>query len=607
MVRESPLIENRSSLRRMAERWFVRRRLPWAIAALGVALVAPSLWSGWIADDHHLRLRLSDSDAFSEWSEQPLLNLFSFAPGDPETMRRMMDLGFWPWWTLPEMKAAFFRPVTVITHWFDHLVWPDSAWLMHAHNLLWFAALLWLVTVFYRRVMGVTWVAGLAALLFAIDDAHVIPVGWISNRSTVIAAVFCLLTLLAHDRWRRCGWRMGGVVGPILLAMSLLSKEAGIATCAYLFAFCLALDPETRLRKWFTLVPYALVVVVWRIVWSAMGYGISAGFLIYVDPLQEPLRYIDELILRLPLYLAAQFFLPPADLAAVAGFVGLTRIVWILCALIIGVIAVVMARNLRWNSNTLFWLVGTLLSLMPICAAFPGNRMLMFVGLGAFPLIAGFLHNLFEAPRSAGTAAKKSARFVGKALVVMHLVLAPLVTIVHSAMPLGPSFFWEGITPSVPQTMDLTGKTVVIVASPMPVLAIILPECRAMDGLSVPERTRALATYDSRSLLVRRTDEHTITVRPRDGFLGSPIDQLARSPRFPMLLGERVELVGMTAEVLSRTPDGRPLEVSFRFDVPLEDPSLHFIRWRDWQFVEFKPPPVGETVQLAATRRTSSS
>ena len=38
-----------------------------------------------------------------------------------------------------------------------------------------------------------------------------------------------------------------------------------------------------------------------------------------------------------------------------------------------------------------------------------------------------------------------------------------------------------------------------------------------------------------------------------------------------MSRGERVELTGMTAEVVELTDDGRPAEVAFRLKEPLED------------------------------------
>ena len=41
--------------------------------------------------------------------------------------------------------------------------------------------------------------------------------------------------------------------------------------------------------------------------------------------------------------------------------------------------------------------------------------------------------------------------------------------------------------------------------------------------------------------------------------------------------------------------DGRPAEAEFTFDVPLEDPSLRWLHWKNLEFLPFTPPAVGGT------------
>src|SRR5205823_5741641 len=83
--------------------------------------------------------------------------------GDPERTTRVMDLGFFPWWTYPGLKAEFCQVVTVWTHRLDYWLWPDSPILMHLHSLLWFGALVAAVACLYRQIFDRTLVAGLAA------------------------------------------------------------------------------------------------------------------------------------------------------------------------------------------------------------------------------------------------------------------------------------------------------------------------------------------------------------------------------------------------------------------------------------------------------------
>jgi hypothetical protein len=54
----------------------------------------------------------------------------------------------------------------------------------------------------------------------------------------------------------------------------------------------------------------------------------------------------------------------------------------------------------------------------------------------------------------------------------------------------------------------------------------------------------------------------------------------------------------MTVEVTALTDDNRPAEAAFRFSVPLEDASLHWLCYRGKAFEPFTPPAVGETVEI---------
>jgi len=113
---------------------------------------------------------------------------------------------------------------------------------MHLHSLAWLGAVVVVATLFYRRMFAAAWIAGLAALLFAVDDAHGFPAVWLANRNALIGVFFGLLTLIAHDRWRRDGWWMGAVLAPLAFLLGLLSKESAVATGAYLVAYALFLD-----------------------------------------------------------------------------------------------------------------------------------------------------------------------------------------------------------------------------------------------------------------------------------------------------------------------------------------------------------------------------
>ncbi len=99
---------------------------------------------------------------------------------------------------------------------------------MHIQSILWFALACAAAGALYRRFMTPAWVAGLAALLYALDDARGIGVGWLSGRNALLTILCGFFVLLCHDRWRRDGWRVGPFLSVRALAMGLLSGEAAL-------------------------------------------------------------------------------------------------------------------------------------------------------------------------------------------------------------------------------------------------------------------------------------------------------------------------------------------------------------------------------------------
>ncbi|MFH0980571.1 MAG: hypothetical protein V2A79_03415 [Planctomycetota bacterium] len=570
-----------------------------------MVLSLPCLWVGWIGDDHFHRLAMTGSSRLPDLPCSPMA-LFTFADGDPERNVRLMDLGLWPWWTLKEIHGAFFRPLTALTHWMDYRLWPNRPALMHLQSWLWFGGCVAAAGLLYRRMLGGTLAAGLAALLFAVDDAHSTPIGFLANRNALLALFFGLLAVSAHDRWRRNGWRMGAWLGPTLLGASLLSAEMGVATMGYLFAHAMFLDPGGRRSRWASLLPYLGVTVLWRMVWTRMGAG-GWGMEIYVDPLVEPWRYVTGLLWRAPVCLLAQWAVPPAELIFLLASELSKRSTVLLGAAIfafVGVMAVVVTPLLKRDAAARFWALGMLLALLPVCAVFPADRLLMFAGVGAMGLLAQFLIRVFGGDGALGAMAphyRRAAKRLGVFLVVVHGVLAPLLLPLRTGMPLGPKSFFDSIHIHTPLDGSVERQSVVIVNSPVAMAAGYLAINRALAGEPVPAHTRILAPSWA-DVTVTRPDAFTLVVRPKGGYLRHPMDQLARGKCHPLALGERVELTGFTAQVTALTDDRRPAEVAFRFDVPLEDASLRWLHWKDNAYVPFTPPPIGHTLYLPFTR-----
>jgi hypothetical protein len=558
------------------------------IVALAVALAAPSLNTGFVADDH------IQEDILRGGAGIPGLpvprDLFSFASGDPRKTHQLMDAGVFPWTTDPEVRLAFWRPISSATHAIDHALAPGSAPFAHAHNLVWFALALAAAALFYRRFLGAGWIAMLALLLYAVDDTHGPAVGWIANRNALCALAIALPSLVFHDRWRRDGWLPGALLGPLTLCLGLLAGESALAICAYLAAYALHVDKGPR--RLFVLTPYALSVVLWRVVYQAMGYGAS-GSGVYLDPGRDPVGFLRQLPSRISLLLLGQLALPWSDFAELYRYISpkLLLAMTLFALVVLALIAITILPIWKRDPLARFFATGMVLSAVPVCATFPADRLLTFVGIGAMGLVA---QRLATAPQS------RIGKLAVAGLVAIHLVLAPPLSLLRSRSMVTVDAPLANADESLPRTPEIADQTIVLVNPPADLFAGYLALTRASKGEPRPRAFRWLASGTSAVEIVRE-DERTLRVRPARGYLENVTEHMLRSPRHPLPVGARVELSGMTAEVLSALPDGRPAEVRFRFDTDLNNPKLYWAQFIVDRYSPFAVPKIGERVTLPAS------
>ena len=155
---------------------------------------------------------------------------------------------------------------------------------------------------------------------------------------------------------------------------------------------------------------------------------------------------------------------------------------------------------------------------------------------------------------------------------------------------------------SIPDDPELADQTLVIVNAPDHLLSVAMMwPMRLLEGMTMPQRLRGLATQGA-ALEIARVDERTLKIGFEYRLYSTALDWMFRGPDRPLETGQVVELDGMSVEVTEVTAAGEPLEVLFRFDRPLEDSSLRWVRWDDGVFIPFSPPPPGVTVKLPVPR-----
>lgn len=567
----------------------------WA-ALLAILMTLPSVRAGFYLDDLGQRLRVAGFEglpAATPW------NLFTFVSGTPEDRSLMLGRGFLPWYTSEELRIAFWRPLSSLSHYLDYRFFPEMPALMHLQNILWYGLLIWLLAGLYRRLIAPAWVAGVASLLYLMDDAHGITVGWICNRNAMMAACFGLLVIQSHVAWRSSGRGRYLALGLLWYTIGLLGAEATVAALAYVVAYAACLDRASWAERVRSLLPYGVLTVAWRLVYQGLGAGAYGGDG-YLDPGREPLTFLQAFPGRAIQYLQAQLLWPPTSLLPASEH---RAYEWLLggSVLFLALVAWVCRPLLRTHASSRFWTLGMLLAVVPICAARPQDRNLFFVGFGAMALVAQLLHVLIEPgelPEWKSRSWRLPAVGLGAAWVFVHLVLAPLSLPVASRVLSRIRDTARVIRTEAALPAGIGDKTLILTAVPYP-FASGMFAAPTEERPEVPRHSLALS-IGSTPVTLQRTGPQTVVVRPEAGYLADDQSRGFRPDRHPFGLGDRIELPDATVTVSALNARGLPAEATFELRVPLEDPSLVWLTWTGLRYELFKVPEVGASVQLPA-------
>ena len=196
-------------------------RLPLVAIIMGLLLTAPSILTGFYADDygHQITLRQDIPDSpMKPWS------LYDFASHDDWSKIHNPFFEF-PFWTADEWSIRFFRPVSSLLLWFQFSLFGDWATGYHLVSLFMFVLVLLSAFRLYRNLGFSLPDAKRATLLFAVCDAASLPVGWIANQNTLCVALSSSLSLYVLSS-PRLSWSklLGGLA---LACVAVLSKESG--------------------------------------------------------------------------------------------------------------------------------------------------------------------------------------------------------------------------------------------------------------------------------------------------------------------------------------------------------------------------------------------
>lgn len=563
------------------------RFMPHSAAAISLLLCSPTLAAGLIADDYIQQLILRGADALPAY-KQHWSALFAFATADNRAA--LMDDGVLPWWTDPELRFAFFRPISALTHVLDMQLWPNTPWLMHLHSLFWSGLTLLAVYALYQRVFTEQKLARLGLLFYALEPTRAVAVGWIANRNTLVSLTFSIAAVCVHldDLARPSLLRR--IASPLLLAVSVLAGEGGVSGLAFLIAAAVLLDPRGIKRGLVFVLPHIAAAGCMIALGAALGYGVS-GSDGYLDPRGNLLGYLCAFPARALALLTASISGPAADATAIYDLVwpGLGTVMKLVSLGLVGLLGFALAPLFSYSRSARFFGLALCLALPPACVAFAADRLLTWISVAAVGLLAECALLALQP-----TAAARPLQLAAAAILGARVLIAPLLLFGQAANLPHLGDLLARANDIIPKEAAVTQQVAVFVNAPEePLVSFVLPQ-RAVMGVQRPRALRRWAAGFS-NVAITRVAPARVEVVQEGGFLRQHTERMLRSPRTrPFAAGDHVELPDMRVEIMEVTDDYRPWRVAFSVD-----PSQHvFYALTRAGYQPFELPAIGACVEL---------
>jgi hypothetical protein len=566
-----------------------RRPRPWylAVVALGVFLRLPALRLGFYVDDYLHQLALHGDLPLRPWS------LFDF--GTADEWRHVEGVGTFPWWTSPDWKVRFFRPLASLSMGLDHALYGARPAGYHATSLALFAALLFAAHGLYRA-LGLSRRAALGALaLLAASHVSALPAAWIANRNSLLAVLFTVLAVAAIARHETWGRARAGAAALAACVLAALSKESGVAAFL-LVALWLALErrrtDEPGLRRWAARSALAALGLgaVYTAALAAAGFGTRSLF--YATPRSEPARYAANLA-RLA---------TAGLLALVTPFVSdrltfdpsTTRPAVVAALVVVVPLALWMGRALRGAPAAGFLALWIAITLLPQGAAPISDRLLLGPSIASSALLALLFADAFRAGRARLVPARLAGGLVVLSAGVLSALLVPVM--IGLLARLSHDERETVLTADVgPRALGRREVFVMQVGDPVVAFTIhtlwgFLSDDRDLrfHVLQIGRRGFAWTREDARTFVLESTG------RP---FLVEPFERvyLSRPPEPGLTPAD-----GRPFSVEALEPEGGGVRrLRLRFDDP-PDARCRFLVDRGGRLVAIEPPAVGATIAIEA-------
>jgi hypothetical protein len=588
--------------------------------ALGIATRWPFLDLGLWSDDYIQYAMLKQTFPVERFP----LDLFNYSDGSKTEITALMDFGFLPWWTHPNFQLTMFRPLSSALIYFDYYVLGFHPVACHLHSLFWWILLVISVALLFGTLLPVC-TASLATVLFALEESNTAPLLWLANRNASISLCLSFLALWAYTRWRLYSGKRFLFLTLSAFSLALLAGEWALATLGYFFAYELVGSTEKRSKRLAALTPVGSLVFLYAVVRTLLYDPVSYSSS-YIFPFGDAYGFLSATFQRLPALLVELIFSVRNSfqiaewlqrLASIGGKTSLLssgRELQNEAALVIlagMTAAMVLLVFLIWRrksatderARNIGWVVlGSFLSLIPMLLPPPTTRLILPASLGFSALWSALLVFCYR-----GLCQITKKRNIGFSFV--FLIGALLIFGFHCIIPVvrstqETSGFIEYVTSVNEWILNadirddrIAEQDVVLVDSTDHTVAFYTPFVRGYHHRPLPKSCRILNAsrwpYD-----ITRTAENELMLSTLDGtLLSSEIETLYNNRKIPFRVGDRVELEGLTVDILRRYR-GKPSQVRFVFDRTLEDPSYLFLHSTISGLRKMTLPTIGETARI---------
>ena len=558
------------------------------MALLAVFLGLAELpFASFMADDF---IQLATLEGAPSCNGQAPFRLYDIAGGDPVRVLALKNTGAFPWFFAPDFRMAFFRPLSSALLALDHRLFGLRPLGYRVHGVIWFLLLAAGLGLLLHRLLP-PGLAALALTLFLVSGIHG-PLSWTATRHIVIAAALGVFGLYFHVRWRQDGWLSGRVLSLIALALSLTGGEAALGAFAYVFAYEAFGAGDGRATRVRASLPPALLALAYLSLYRVIGFGASASSG-YLNPLDEPLRFLAELPGRLAVILGGMVVGGNVDLWVLRPPL---RPFMILAGAVLAALFAVLLRAAGRSAaeperRAVRWLLaGAVLSAVPFTGTPIGSRCLVVPWIGGAAALALVLHGWWTILRREPGIGKRLAGGACVLLAVIHLALAPVQRLAAPFILQRMMSTRLAAAMAVPALARerIAGKTVVLLTAPDIVVGFHSYFYRQLFRLPMPSAWRVLA-WAPCAFRFRRLDAHTLAMATVGGEVSS----------LRLRTGDIIRLQDMQATVTGHDANGIT-RAEFRFAVPLDDPRLNFLAWRDGRLQHVPPPALGAELFLPA-------